>query len=32
MSHHNTYNMFNQTKTYGWKDVFDNLKNELELK
>ena len=32
MSHHNTYNMFNQTKTYGWEDVFDNLKNELESK
>jgi hypothetical protein len=24
MSHHNTYNMFNQTKTYTWKDVFND--------
>ena len=23
MSHHNCYNMFNQSKTYTWKDVFD---------
>ena len=23
MSHHNCYNMFNQSKTYNWKDVFD---------
>tara|TARA_Y100000034_G_scaffold3129_1_gene3804 strand:- start:578 stop:1594 length:1017 start_codon:yes stop_codon:yes gene_type:complete len=23
MSHHNTYNMFNQSKIYTWKDVFD---------
>ena len=23
MSHHNVYNMFNQTKVYTWKDVFD---------
>ena len=23
MSHHNTYNMFNQSKIYKWKDVFD---------
>ena len=23
MSEHNTYNLFNQTKTYSWKDVFD---------
>ena len=23
MSHHNTYNMFNQSKTYSWKDVYD---------
>ena len=24
MSHHNTYNMFNQSKIYTWKDVFDD--------
>ena len=24
MSHHNTYNMFNQSKVYTWKDVFDD--------
>ena len=24
MSHHNCYNMFNQSKTYTWKDVFDD--------
>ena len=23
MSHHNAYNMFNQSKIYTWKDVFD---------
>ena len=23
MSHHNTYNMFNQSKTYSWRDVYD---------
>ena len=23
MCHHNTYNMFNQSKVYSWKDVFD---------
>tara|TARA_Y100000593_G_C4310036_1_gene337910 strand:+ start:1379 stop:2392 length:1014 start_codon:yes stop_codon:yes gene_type:complete len=23
MSHHNTYNMFNQSKIYTWDDVFD---------
>ena len=23
MSHHNTYNMFNQSKIYTWNDVFD---------
>ena len=23
MSHHNTYNLFNQSKIYNWKDVFD---------
>ena len=23
MSHHNTYNMFNQSKIYTWEDVFD---------
>ena len=22
MSHHNAYNMFNQSKIYTWKDVF----------
>ena len=26
MSHHNTYNMFNQSKIYTWKDVFQNEK------
>ena len=25
MSHHNCYNMFNQSKTYTWEDVFDEL-------
>ena len=24
MSHHNCYNMFNQSKTYNWEDVFDD--------
>ena len=24
MSHHNCYNMFNQTKTYNWEDVFND--------
>jgi hypothetical protein len=24
MSHHNTYNMFNQSKIYTWDDVFDD--------
>ena len=24
MSHHNTYNMFNQSKIYTWEDVFDD--------
>tara|TARA_B100000123_G_scaffold27424_1_gene18770 strand:+ start:140 stop:1129 length:990 start_codon:yes stop_codon:yes gene_type:complete len=24
MSHHNTYNMFNQSKVYSWEDVFDD--------
>ncbi len=23
MSHHNCYNMFNQSKTYSWEDVFE---------
>ena len=22
MSHHNTYNMFNQSKIYSWEDVL----------
>ena len=25
MSHHNCYNMFNQSKTYTWEDVFNEL-------
>tara|TARA_Y100000996_G_scaffold414892_1_gene407261 strand:+ start:475 stop:1476 length:1002 start_codon:yes stop_codon:yes gene_type:complete len=25
MSHHNTYNMFNQSKVYTWEDVFDEV-------
>ena len=25
MSHHNCYNMFNQSKTYTWKDVFEDV-------
>ena len=24
MSHHNCYNMFNQSKTYNWEDVFND--------
>ena len=24
MSHHNTYNMFNQSKIYTWEDVFND--------
>ena len=25
MSHHNCYNMFNQSKTYTWEDVFEQV-------
>jgi hypothetical protein len=25
MCEHNAYNIFNQEKTYSWKDVFDEL-------
>ena len=24
MAHHNCYNMFNQSKTYSWEDVFND--------
>jgi hypothetical protein len=24
MSHHNVYNMFNQSKVYTWDDVFND--------